>query len=100
MEFIEMKSYIEVKEENIILTGVTHNPLGKHRFIVYLCENNIRRNRINVRVNTDYYEVRKGVYKCCIYYDRGLCNTIDEFRDITIGEIEKQAYGSYMNGAR
>ncbi|MBQ8824425.1 MAG: hypothetical protein IJZ64_04250 [Ruminococcus sp.] len=95
-----MKSYIEVKEQNIILTGVTHSPWGKHKFIVYLDENNSERNRINVRVSTDYYEVKKGVYECCIYYDRGLCNTIDEFRNITIGEIERQAYGSYMDGAR
>lgn len=92
-----MKDYIEIKEENILLNGKTHKPWGEHRFIVYMSENN---NRHRIRVNTDFYKISKGIYKCCIYYDRGLCNTIDEFRKLPIEVIENQAYGSWMDGAR
>lgn len=92
-----MADFFEVEEKNIILYGITHKPLGEHRFIVYLNENH---NQYCIRVNTDYHEIRSGIYKCCTYYDRGLCNTIKEYRSLTVEAIERQAYGSWMDGAR
>ena len=69
-----MASYIKIKRENIILHGITHNPWGEHRFIVY------RNKDKQIRINTDYYKIKDGIYECCVYYDRGLCHTIEEFR--------------------
>ena len=89
-----MASYIKIKRENIILHGITHNPWSEHRFIVY------RNKDKQIRINTDYYKIKDGIYECCVYYDRGLCHTIEEFRKLTIEAIEKQAYGSWMDGAR
>ena len=43
---------------------------------------------------------RKGIYKCCTYYDGEICDTIDKFREFTISEIEQSAYCVWMTGAR
>lgn len=92
-----MSNYIEIKKEDIILFGITHHPLSEHRFIVYIDKKRIQK---QIRVNTDYYEMKNGIYHCCMYYDRGLCDTIAEYRNLTIEIIEEQAYGSWMDGAR
>lgn len=44
--------------------------------------------------------MKSGVYKCVIYYDRKLCDTVEQFEKLTVAEIESKAYGSYMDGAR
>lgn len=90
-------NYIEIEKENIILEGITHEQYGEQWFIIYIDEND-KRNRIHV--NTDYWETEEGIYKCHASYDRSLCNTIEEYREMTIWEIERQAYGSWMDGAR
>ena len=90
-----MTDFFEIKEENIILTGTTHKPWGEHEFIVYINETNNR-----IRVNTYFNKVRKGIYKCCTYYDGEICDTIDKFREFTISEIEQSAYCVWMTGAR
>ena len=43
---------------------------------------------------------KAGVYKCLIYYDCKLCETIEYFAELTVKIIEFQAYNSYMDGAR
>ena len=95
---LRMDDFFEIKEENIILTGTTHNPWGEHKFIVYMNEDDNR-----IRVNTDFIKVRKGIYKGCTHYDGGLCDkngeicdTIDKFREFTISEIEQRAYCVWM----
>lgn len=91
-------NYIEIEKENIILEGITQVQLDEHheyRFIIYVndkCD--------CIHVNTDYWETEKGIYKCHTSYDRSLCNTIEEYRKMTIWEIESQVYGSWMDGAR
>ena len=67
-------SQIEIKQEDILLTGTTFEPWGNYKFIVYLNEADARQ---KIRVNTDYYEIKQGIYRCSSYYDRGLCNTIE-----------------------
>lgn len=88
---------IKIKKENILLEGITHPPLGEHRFIVYISESDSRR---QIHVNADYYQPEDGIYSCYKYYDRGLCGTFDELRRMTYKEIEAQAYGAWMDGAR
>ena len=89
-----MSGYFEVKLEDIILSGKTHYPWGSEKYMVYI------NNQKLIRVNTFYREIAEGVYSCCEEYDRPLCNSIDELREMTMSAIEKQAYGSYMDGAR
>ncbi|MDE5770976.1 MAG: hypothetical protein K2I06_04995 [Ruminococcus sp.] len=91
------RNYVTVKKENIITFGVTGESFGKHRYIVY-----VRPKDINwkVHINADFYEDDCGNYICCLLYDRRLCRTIEEFGSITAEEIESQAYGAYMDGAR
>lgn len=89
-----MGDFFKIKLEDIIISGVTHNPYSKHEYIVYIDKNNL------IRVNTDYREIETGIYNCCKHYDRPLCNSIDEFRALTILDIERQAYNSWMDGAR
>lgn len=97
MGFFEHKYFFKIRKENIILLGTTHKPLGEHSFIVYADEKNENR---KIRVNTDFSESSNGIFSCCKYYDRGLCYNIEDFRKMTIEEIEQQAYGSWMDGAR
>ena len=68
--------YFQISEQNILSRGIEKNG---HEYIVYY--NNKR-------------------YKCCIYYSRKLCDTISDLEKITKEEIERQAYGSWMDGAR
>lgn len=84
---------IEVSSEDILLTGRTFERWGKRNFIVYSAENGIF-------VNTDYYEISRGVYICSSSYNRKLCDTKEEFLKISVEKIEIQAYGAYMDGAR
>ncbi|MDE6781060.1 MAG: hypothetical protein K2J40_06345 [Ruminococcus sp.] len=84
-----MNPYFEITEQNILFRGVIY----EHEYIVY-CING------RVNVNTSYTMTGNGVYRCCIYYNRKLCDTISEFERMSIDKIESQAYGSYMDGAR
>ncbi len=91
------RNYVTVKKENIITSGVTVESFGKHRYIVYVSPKDTN---WKVHINSDFYEDDGGNYICCLFYDRRLCRTIEEFGSITAEEIESQAYGAYMDGAR
>lgn len=88
-----MFPYRNVAKKDVLLYGITHTSLAGRAFIVYPCGNEIR-------VNTDFQEKQNGILKCCLHYDRMLCRTIEEYRKLTIEEIESQAYGSWWDGAR
>ena len=99
---LRMDDFFEIKEENVLLTGTTHKPWGKYKFIVYINEDDN-----HIRVNTDFIKVRKGIYKGCTHYDSELrdkngeiCDTIDKLREFTIAEIEQRVYCVWMTGAR
>lgn len=83
-----MQPYFKISEQNIISHGIANG----HEYIVY-CLNK------SVNVNTDF-QIINGMYQCCAYYDRKLCNTIEEFYNMSQKKIESQAYGSWMDGAR
>lgn len=91
------KEEFEIEEEKILLHGITHAPYGDHRFIVYLHENDAGQ---KIRVNTNYSEVRPGIYKCHKDYDGGLCNTHVELQEFSMERIERNAYNIWMSGAR
>lgn len=88
-----MFHYRNVAKKDVILQGITPKSLAGCQFIVYPCGNEIR-------INTDFQEKPDGRLKCCLHYDRMLCRTMEEYRKLTIEEIESQAYGSWMDGAR
>lgn len=85
--------FFEVSASAVLMQGVTHPPRCDHAFIVYW-------NGGCIHVNTYFRLTKKDVYTCCKYYDRKLCNTIEEYHALTADAIESQAYGSYMDGAR
>lgn len=88
-----MFAYRSIPKKDVILYGTTHQSLGGRAFIVYPCGKEIR-------VNTEFEELPNGILKCCLHYDRMLCRTVEDYRRLTIDEIESQAYGAWMDGAR
>lgn len=92
-----MIDFIEIPIENIIKESFTEYPgYGDKQYIVYKDPNNSCK---KIRVNT-YYFRNETKARLCIYYDRGLCNTLEEYSHLSKGYIESQAYGSWMDGAR
>lgn len=92
-----MNAYIEVLIDNIIIEGqTTISEYCDKKYVIYV---NTAESRQKIRINTDYYKSDNKI-KLCKYYDRGLCNTIEEFRNLSLEYIESQAYGSWMDGAR
>lgn len=83
-----LNPYFQISEQNVIFQG---NVSG-HEYIVYFINQ-------SVHVNTDYQIIAKGMYRCCVYYDRKLCDTILEFKKMSKKKIESQAYNSWMDGA-
>ncbi len=47
-----------------------------------------------------YYLLQGEKVRLCTHYDRGLCDTLEEYDRLPIEYIEEQAYGSWMDGAR
>ena len=47
-----------------------------------------------------YYLLQGEKVRLCTHYDRGLCETLEEYKSLPIDRIENQAYGSWMDGAR
>lgn len=91
------RNYIIVKKEDIVTSGVTGESFGKHRYLVYVSP---EERNWKIRMNAEFYEDDDGNYICCSSYERGICRTVEEFRSMTTEEIENEAYGAYMDGAR
>lgn len=86
-----------VGEPDVIMCGLTTYPgYGMKSYIVYIKR---EKGKNEIHVNT-HFNVKNGVYKCMVYYDRKLCDTVEQFGKITVAEIESQVYGAYMDGAR
>ncbi len=90
-----MKSdFIKVSTENILKEGQTI--ISKYcdkKYVIYINKDS------KIYINT-YYTKKGNVLDLCTYYNRLLCNTIDEYEKLDLQYIESQAYGSYMDGAR
>lgn len=92
-----MKDFIEISADNIIKEAKTEDSrFCDKQYIIYIDPNHSHR---KIRVNT-YYLPKGTKVSLCIYYDRGLCNTMEEYNRLPIEYIESQAYGSWMDGAR
>lgn len=92
-----MSDFIELPIKNIIKESQTTSPgLCDRKYVVYLDKRNRGR---KIRVNTCYIQ-NGGKIKLNRYYDRGLCDTIEEYEKLELRYIEGEAYGSYMDGAR
>lgn len=89
--------YIKLPIENIIKESQTTNKnYCDKRYVVYENKKDFRQ---KIRVNT-YYLKNGDEIKLSRYYDRGLCDTIEEYENLDLEYIEEQAYGSWMDGAR
>lgn len=82
--------FFEIGSGSIIDRGADRSG---HDYIVYCSGNG------SVRVNT-YFTNKNDNYSCCVFYDRKLCDNIEDYNDLSAEYIESQAYGSYMDGAR
>lgn len=92
-----MSSYIELPVSNVLKEGVTTKPeLCDKKYVVYINKSDSRQ---KVRVNTDYL-LYDDYIKLNMYYDRGLCDTIEQYHELDLPYIESQAYGAWMDGAR
>ncbi|MDD6328624.1 MAG: 23S rRNA (uracil(1939)-C(5))-methyltransferase RlmD [Lachnospiraceae bacterium] len=92
-----MGNYIKLQLENILTEGQTVAPeYCDKKYVIYY---NPKETRQKVRINTDYYQ-NDNTMMLCKSYDRGLCDTIEEYEKLDLKYIESQAYGSWMDGAR
>ncbi|MBE5933475.1 MAG: hypothetical protein E7263_08665 [Lachnospiraceae bacterium] len=92
-----MEDYIKIQLDNIITEGkTTARDYCDTRYVIYY---NPKETRQKIRINTDYYPMDE-IMKLSKYYDRGLCDTMEEYEKLDIMYIESQAYGAWMDGAR
>ena len=94
-----MSRYIRIAKEDVIMEGITNDPWGHHFFIVYIDK---RCSPSTVHINAYYCgrSDKKDEYEGNNAYDRRLCDDIGQLRKMTFDEIERCAYGAYMDGAR
>ncbi len=92
-----MRDYIELPMDKIIKESqTTEKRFCDKKYVVYI---NINDPKQKVHINTEYFK-ENNVIKLCKYYDRGLCDTVEEYERLNIRYIEAQAYGSWMDGAK
>ena len=82
-----------IHQSGIITRGVS----SKHSthpisYIVY-CEGQ------RVMVCSDFESVGNGMICCSYGYDRILCNSLEEYKNLTQEQIEMEAYQAWMTGA-
>lgn len=102
-----MKDFIDIPVSSILKESVTKIPKYCHKpYIVYRNSNHCNK---KIRVNTYFYRIKfpflgekflPEKMRLCVYYDRGLCDTFEEYNCLLIEYIEREAYGSWMDGAR
>lgn len=95
-----MSDYIELPVKNILKEGQTTKPgFCNTKYVVYFDPSRpVKR----VHVNTNY-SINGDTIKMNRYYDRGLCETPEDFEyfdKLKPEYIERQAYDAYMDGAR
>lgn len=52
-----------------------------------------------VMVCSDFESVGNGMICCSYGYDRILCNSLEEYKNLTQEQIEMEAYQAWMTGA-
>lgn len=92
-----MSDFIELPIKNILKEGKTENiAYNNKEYIIYYDE--VRESQ-KIRINAYYFKDKEAI-RLCKYYDRGLCNTLAEYKSLKSDYIEEMAYGAYMDGAR
>lgn len=93
----KLGDYMEIPAGNVIKESRTKIPgFCDKPYIVYIYPGE---SRMKIHINTDFSPQGKKV-RLCTHYDRGLCETLEEYKSLPIDRIENQAYGSWMDGAR
>ena len=82
-----------IHQSGIITRGVS----SKHSThpISYIVYNEGQR----VMVCSDFESVGNGMICCSYGYDRILCNSLEEYNNLTQEQIEMEAYQAWMTGA-
>lgn len=92
-----VSDFVHIPAENMIKESRTKNPdYCDKQYIVYISPCALSK---KIRVNT-YYLLQGDKVRICTHYDRGLCDTLEEYHKLPIEYVEEQAYGSWMDGAR
>ena len=93
----KLGDYMEIPAGNVIKESRTKIPgFCDKPYIVYIYPGE---SRMKIHIHTDFSPQGKKV-RLCTHYDRGLCETLEEYKSLPIDRIENQAYGSWMAGAR
>lgn len=82
--------FTEIPVGNIIKESIAKG----HQYIIFINPNDSK-----ILVNT-YYKMKGNKVSLCILYTRKLCDTLEEYKRLSIEYIEGEAYGSWMDGAR
>lgn len=92
-----MSAFIEISIKNALKESETTNVAYNNKeYIIYY---DISRENKRVRINTYYFKDKEKL-RLCKHYDRGLCDTLEEYKGLKLDYIEEMAYGSWMDGAR
>lgn len=92
-----MGDFIKLSSDNIIKESETTIPkYCNKKYIIY---KDPHRSKQKIRINTEY-NMEGDVVRLCRYYDRALCDEIEELQKLSLDYIESQAYNSWMDGAR
>jgi len=91
-----MEAFIKIPKKSILFEGVTTDPkFCECGYVVYRNDND------EIHVNTFYKQSEtETAIEVCRHYDRKLCDSSGEYERIDKTDVEGQAYGSYMDGAR
>ena len=93
----DVVDFIEIPVENIIKESRIETPeYCDKNYIIYSSPGDAR---MKIRVNT-YYLLQGKKVRLCTHYDRGLCDTLEEYNRLPEEYIRKQVYCSWMDGAR
>ena len=93
----KLSDYMEIPAGNVIKESRTNIPgFFDKTYIVYIYPGE---SRMKIHINTDFSPQGKKV-RLCTDYDRGLCETLEEYKSLPIDRIENQAYGAWRDGAR
>ncbi len=92
-----MSEQKRIPSSSVILESVTTDEkYCCKNYVIYL-DSGSSGNKI--RINTEYKSNGDTVL-INRFYDRGLCDSVEELESMDLKSIESQAYGSWMDGAR
>lgn len=89
--------HIEITNATVLKEGQTTKPeYCGVRYVIYVSMENMGQ---KIRINARFIP-RGDKITIDRHYDRALCDTMDEYRRLSLDYIECQAYGAWMDGAK